>query len=159
MAVGTVSGIAPEDNWQLITTNTPSGASSFTFSSISGYKKLMLMFQAYTTSVAGPARLSFNGDTTTDNYFSTADWGTNGIEGSRNWVVLGGYYNYTTQTRSGYLVIENVNESKEHIFKGTASDAFTLDGVYFVTSPITSLTITGPGGTLSGTFKLFGIAA
>jgi hypothetical protein len=158
MAVGTVSGSNLDEEWQLIATNTPSGAANFTVSSISGYKKLMLVFRAYTTSVAAPARLTFNADSTTDNYFSTADWAPNGYDISRNFIFLG-LYSYTTQTRSGYIVIENVNKSMEHIVKGTATDAFTVDGAYLVADPITSLTVAAPGGTFSGTFKLYGIAA
>ena len=67
MAVGTVSGTNPDDAWQLITTNTPSAAASSTFSSISGYKKLMLVFNKYTTSAAGPANVRFNSDSTNGN--------------------------------------------------------------------------------------------
>jgi hypothetical protein len=158
MAVGTVSGLNLDEEWQLIATNTPSAAASTAFSSISGYKKLMLAFKGVTTSVGGPLRMSFNGDTTANNYASTAFWGSNGQEGSQNWIVLG-VYAYTTQQRGGYAVIENVNKSMVHPVSGAAMDTFTLDGVYLIQDPITSVTVTGPGGTLTGTFYLYGIAA
>jgi hypothetical protein len=107
MAVGTISGIEPDDNWQLIATNTPSAAASTAFSSVSGYKKLILVYKGYTTSVAGPARLSFNSDTTAGNYSSVADWGTYGTAAENTFIGLGSY-GYTSQIRTGYVVINNV---------------------------------------------------
>lgn len=158
MAVGTVSGIEPDDNWQLIATNTPSASASSTFSSISGYKKLMLVFKSYTTSATGPARLSFNSDTTAGNYSSVADWGTYGTAAENTFIILGSYA-YTSQIRTGYVVINNVDKSLPHTVDGTAFDATILSGIYTIPNPITSLTITGPGGTITGTFYLYGIAA
>ena len=158
MAVGTVSGIEPDDNWQLIATNTPSAAASSIFSSVSGYKKLMLVYKNYTTSASGPARLSFNSDTTAGNYVSNADWGTYGVSAENVHIGLGSYA-YTSQIRSGYVIINNVDKSLPHTVDGAAFDATIISGIYVIANPITSLTITGPGGTITGTFYLYGIAA
>jgi hypothetical protein len=158
MAVGTVSGLNLDEEWQLITTNTPSAAASTTFSSISGYKKLMLVFKSYTTSVASGARMSFNGDTTNGNYSSNADWGVSGLDNGMAFIHLGGYP-YSTQDRTGYAIIESVNKSIPHLVYGSSFDAITLGGIYIDPNPITSVTITGAGGTITGTFYLYGIAA
>jgi hypothetical protein len=157
MAVGTVSTVE-QDNWQLIATNSPSAASSSTFSSVAGYKKLMLVFKNMTTSVGGSMRLSFNSDTTAHNYMSNTFWGPNGQDYASSYILLG-TYPYTTQPRGGYAVIENVNQSMPHTVNGASFDAFTIAAAYLVADPITSVTITGPGGTLTGTLSLYGIAA
>ena len=62
MATGSVSAL-DQDNWQLITTTSPSAQTSFTLASgISGYKKLMLAF-SFIQNVNDGVRMSFNGDT------------------------------------------------------------------------------------------------
>jgi hypothetical protein len=158
MAVGTVSGLNLDEEFQLIATNTPSAAASTSFSSISGYKKLMLVFKNYTTSVAGGARLSFNGDTTSGNYSSNAWWGESAQNDSLSFIILGANP-YSSQVRTGYVIIENVNKSTPHPVNGTAYDASIIAAFYVEANPITSVTVTGPGGTITGTFSLYGIAA
>jgi hypothetical protein len=71
MAVGTVSGVDQADNWQLIATNTPSAASTSSFTSISGYKQLRIVYKLTSTAngVYG-YYLQFNSDSTMGNYGS-----------------------------------------------------------------------------------------
>jgi type 1 fimbria pilin len=48
MAVGTVSSTT-SDTWQLISSQTPTSGTSVSFTSISGYKTLMMAFKGVTT--------------------------------------------------------------------------------------------------------------
>ena len=157
MAVGTVSGVDPADNWQLIASNTPSAAATSTFSSISGYRKLMLVFK-YTTSAAGCMIVRFNGDSTNGNYASYQSFYTNGANYSQTYINLG-VYGYTSQVRTGYIEINNVDKSMPHPINGTAWEG-SISGLYFDPNPITSIVLSGEGGgNISGTFYLYGIAA
>jgi hypothetical protein len=156
MATSNVSAI-DNDVWQLIATNTPSTASTSTFSSISGYKKLMLTFKNYTTSVSGPVQVRFNSDSTIGNTVSYANWYSNGGNYSETSIILG-VYAYTSTVRHGYIVVDNVNQSAPHIVDGQAYDGY-IRGAYLPADPITSIVISPQnGGTFSGTFLLYGIA-
>lgn len=158
MAVGTVSGLNPDETWQLIATNTPSAASTSTFSSISGYKKLILVFSKYTTSVAGPIIVRFNSDSTNGNYSAYQSFYPNSADYATGYINLG-VYAYTTQVRTGYLEINNVDKSLPHPCNGMSMEG-AIYGFYVDPNPITSITLAGEGGgTISGTFYLYGIAA
>ena len=66
MATGTVSSVTG-DVWQQISSVTPSGT-YVSFSSISGYKKLMVICKDVSRSASGSMTLTFNNDTTAGNY-------------------------------------------------------------------------------------------
>ena len=118
----------------------------------------MFAFKGVTTSASGTLKMYFNGDTTANNYESNTFWGGNGSNYAQDVIILG-VYAYTTQQRGGYAIIENVNKSIIHPVNGNAMDAMILNGAYLIQDPITSLTVIGTGGTITGTFYLYGIAA
>jgi hypothetical protein len=159
MAVGTVSGIDLDENWQLITTATPSSASSVTFNSFSGYKKLMIAYKV-SQSTASNLRAQFNGDTTVNNYGSAMHmYGTYGTwNGDTEPYLYLMAYGSAPASQVGFVVIENVDKTIPKILTG-GGQMVGASGVWMGTSAITSIVISGTSGTFSGTIYLYGIAA
>jgi hypothetical protein len=161
MAVGTVSGIN-DDVWQLIASTPLSSLSTYTFSSISGYKKLRLAFRGK-TSVSGANHIvRFNGNTTSGDYFGYQEWIPLGAT-STNYTtdkITMGIANYSTQPTAGYLNISDANQSVPHIIDGGQYDGVQIQGMFFDTNPITSVTFSASASTWNaGTLYLYGIAA
>ena len=166
MATGTVSTLEP-NQWQTISTSTPTSGTAVTFSSISGYKTLMLAWSAVTTTAASATGyIRFNSATV--NYASAYLTGADTVTvGAKNQVPIdstNGLNNYYT----GYITVNNVINSAPKIFKGVSWDQYvgivgTIDGVWNDTSALTSITFTITGTTFSssntGVFTLYGIAA
>jgi hypothetical protein len=159
MAVGTVSGIDSEV-WQLIATNTPSAVTSSTFSGISGYKKLMLTYQMPTLSASTNLSLRFNGDSTAGNYAATTGlYTTAGGARSNNRLFLLGY---AVDTEAyGYIVITETNKTTPKWVEDIGGQQTGYgNGMYFGTSEISSiLVLTDSTQTMTGTIKLYGVAA
>lgn len=158
MAVGTVSGVADEV-WQLIGTNTPSAATSSVFSSISGYKKLMLVFTG-NRSAADYFWLRFNGDSTAANYggasqmYATyANW-----DAGAGFIPFIGYRDDSTIATVACAVIDYVNVDTPKLMQITGTRTSVGSGVY-LGNAITSITVGVSSGTFTGTLKLYGIAA
>jgi hypothetical protein len=164
MAVGTVSTIE-QDNWQLIASGSPTASSSsYSFSSISGYKTLMIAFKKVVTSADTGLYARFNGDSTDRNYNSmvngysvTGDYKTDGMS-------LTGYPQGATTGVTGYAVINYANSTT--MFKTMQEGASYVSNKYAGiwannVDPISSIVIYTTGGTFtgSGTFYLYGIAA
>ena len=105
MAVGTVSGVS-DDVWQLIATNTASAVTTSTFSSISGYKKLMMVFTG-NRSAADGFWMRFNSDTTVANYGgSSILWSTLGSWSAGDSIIpLIGYSNDASTTATVAVAI------------------------------------------------------
>ena len=152
MAVGTVSGISPEDNWQLISSVTASGT-SHTFSSLTGYKHLWIVGQGITKSAVDYVGVRPNNDTTVGNYGLTWSIGT-----SPTFLISG-----ATATAQGVSArIYNVNQAIPHKVEGTYdANQWGPGDAYVNPVVITSLvvhiytTASFTGGTLS----LYGIPA
>jgi hypothetical protein len=158
MAVGTVSASNTDDIWQLIATNSPSGAASTNFTSISGYKKLMITYYS-TFPTADSLVMQFNSDTTNGNYAGTfLLYGTLGASRPLTRWVLSAYPDTET---AGYMVIGDTDKTTpKYIEKFASRSMGTAVGVYFGTSAISSIQIyTDSGYTITGTFKLYGVAA
>jgi len=157
MAVGTVSGV-DNDVWQLIATNTPSGVTSTTFSSISGYKKLMITFQV-TLSTADRMYVQFNGDSTANNYGMAAALysNNNGARTSDRLNLMA----FADGTANGYMVIADTDKTTPKWIERMGGNGTTGgNGLYFGTSAVSSASIaTDNGYTITGTIKLYGIAA
>jgi hypothetical protein len=157
MAVGTVSGV-DNDVWQLIATNTPSAATTTTFSSISGYKKLMITFQV-TLSTADRMYVQFNGDSTANNYgMATALYANNnGARSSDRFNLMA----FADGTANGYMVIADTDKTTPKWIERMGGNGTTGgNGLYFGTSAVSSASIaTDNGYTITGTIKLYGIAA
>ncbi len=159
MAVGTVSASNTDDIWQLIATNSPSSATSSTFSSISGYKKLMLVFQLTCGSNARYF-VRFNSDSTATNYGGM----------SLLWASLGGarpddrlmMTAYPDTSTVGYVVFNDTDKTTpKFIEKFGGQSTGTLNGIYLGTAAVSSITIAENDGgyAFSGTIKLYGVAA
>ena len=158
MAVGTVSSSVVDDPWQLIATNTPTGTTTSTFSSISGYKKLMVVWKALTTGSAVELYLRVNNDSTSGNYATrNANYG-NGDIAANNLIALNGY---SKASNSGLIVIENANQSTPHQISDFADDStYTFFGAILLADPITRIDITNNGSNFSsGSIQLWGVAA
>lgn len=155
MAVGTVSGINQTDNWQLISSVTPSGT-AVTFNSISGYSRLMVVYKAMTMSASVWIYLRVNNDATAGNYASMAAYtSANNLE-SNNYIVLAGT---TSNSHSGMVVIENADKSTPHQVSQIASANISqYTAAILSSSPITRVDILG-GTFTGGTVELWGVAA
>jgi len=156
MAVGTVSA-ANTDNWQLIATNTPSGAASSTFSSISGYNTLMVVVKGLTPSAGGVLGLRFNGDGG-DNYASNSWITTSQYDHSSQGIAF--HYYSTAQTTSGYVkIFDAANTTVPKTTETVARWTLPTRGIWTDTSPITSISVQNlSSGTISGTIYLYGLA-
>jgi hypothetical protein len=158
MAVGTVSGLNLDEQWQLIETQSPSAASAATFSSVSGYKRLMLVWKT-TPSTGSFVYMSVNNNTTSNDYTSVVNWQAAALN-----KVLTTSITLDAQDHSGLhagmVIIENVTQTMPHIltnFVNQRADAFY--GLVINTAPITRVDIYPSTGTFTGTVSIYGIAA
>jgi hypothetical protein len=159
MAVGTVSGANLDEQWQLIATATPSSSAATVFSSISGYKKLMITYQATIGTSADRLMMQFNGDSTAGNYGMTVGlYGNNSSVRSNDRFYL---MSYADTSAYGYIVIADTDKTSPKWIEriGGYSTGYG-NGVYFGTSAISSVSIVDDNGfVVTGTIKLYGIAA
>jgi hypothetical protein len=160
MATSNVSAI-DQDTWQLISSATPTAsASSHSFSSISGYKTLMLAYKKVGTGAAANLYLRFNGDSTDRGYSGLA----NGYYDAGYFTTTGlGITGESTTENSGYVVINNANST--NMFKTIQEGASFVTNKYGLiwlnnTDAISSVVIHTSTSTFSGTgtFYLYGIA-
>ena len=104
MAVGTVSGISPEDNWQLISSVTASGT-SHTFSSLTGYKHLWVTGVSITKNVSDYVGMRPNNDST------AGDYGLEWTGGTSTTILI----NHTTAGPSAFSAkIYNIDQAIPH---------------------------------------------
>jgi len=157
MAVGTVSGIEPDDNWQLIATSTPSGTAAATFTSIAGYKRLMVVWKTLTVGSLQWYQLRVNNDSTAGNYASMNSYTFGDANSSNNSIMITGA---TRTNTSGMLTIENANKSTPHPISNFASDITNAATMGILTSdPITRVDIFASGVNFTGgTVQLWGVA-
>jgi hypothetical protein len=152
MAVGTVSSIS-DDVWQLISTTTMAGATTYTFSGIAGYKRLMVAITNGVKSGGDYYTVRFNGDTTAGKYSG----GNNG--GGDTFHYIG---NGLSTSSAALVIVEDANQSAPHkLYIGGYIGTIEATAGYVDDTPITSITIgcNGSSTLTSGTIKLFGIAA
>ena len=149
MATGTVSSDTG-DNWQLISSVTPS-ATEVIFSSISGYKTLMVVFQKITTGAT--ATLTFQCNSDTSNNYSGGN-----ASNTENAIIMAGN---TTSIRGGFAIIHNADRAIPHKIETATglSNASNLEA-YLEPAAITSINAKAGGQTFTGgTMYLYGIAA
>ena len=158
MAVGTVSSV-DSDVWQLIATNSPSAASSTSFSSISGYKKLMVVWQvtASTTGANNWLLVRLNSDSTSGNYGSIAALDGTNVNRSLSSFYVTAYTD--TGGVTGYAIISDTDKTTPKFLEKVGSnDALITSGIYVGSSAVTALSLHTNTGTITGTVSLYGIA-
>ena len=156
MAVGTVSGVDPSENWQLIATNTPSASATSSFTSISGYKKLMVVMKNLTSGGNGQLYLQFNSDTTSGNYAGVSQLDSTYCFQTISTIP---FTAYNTTNHSGYLIIEDVDKSFPHVTTGGGYTTAMVNAIWFGATPITQIDIKLTSSSMTGTIYLYGIAA
>lgn len=162
MAVGTVSGVNPDDTWQLVSSQSASGA-SITFSSLSGiYKELMISYRNVITSATCGLAVRFNGDSTNYNYGGTAVWQAQYSEVAISYIPLTAYGAYTDHA-NGWMKVKNTNSAMPHTVEGGGYVADSINGLYNPsTAAVISSVIVKPNNSAnfsSGTIELWGIPA
>ena len=153
MAVGTVSGINPDDAWQLITSTTiSSGTASYNYNSISGYKTILVAAKDIVKSAAEYMTAQFNGNTAAGAYAQNNQGGAN-------------TFFYITGNNAGpaahAFLVYNVNQAVPHkVDVGYMTSANGLNQYYTDPSVITSIQVALTAGTFtSGTIYVYGIPA
>jgi len=153
MAVGTVSGIDPDDNYQLITTTTiTSGTGSYNYNSIAGYKTILIVGKDIVKNSSEYVNIQLNGNTAAGSYCQNQQLGT-------------GNFFYVTGSTAGpsafAFVIYNVNKTIPHKVDVTYSSAPGGPNQYYTDpSVITSIQVTSATATFtSGTIYVYGIPA
>ena len=162
MAVGTVSGIEPDDNWQLIATNTTTSGTSTTFNSFSGYKTLMITFKGVYTSAETRHIMRFNGDSGSNYQSLMSGYSATPAGYATDKLHITGWS--TAGPENGYVIIKNVNSTTlpKIITEGLSYVMNKNGGIWLnESSAITSIVITNNDSTAytAGTFKLYGIPA
>ena len=155
-------------NWQPVTSSTPSGVSTVTFSGLSGYSKYRIMAPNCTVSTSGGPYIRFNGDSGT-NY---NDIGTRNIVNSSNIANLAAnigatYINCASPSGSGSTKLSFDFDIDDALtlcpkrYTGWAtqngSDGYiNVTGMYATTALLTSITINGGANFVTGSIYLLG---
>jgi hypothetical protein len=156
MAVGTVSGIDPQDNWQLVGSQAMSGLTTYTFSSLTGYKTYWMVGKGLTNATSDLIAVRINGDSSSASYVNF--WATSGA---------GAYFLVSPDratSRAFAFEINNADKSLPHSVKSSiyASGYPTTSGdAYIDPTPVTSITVSAYSGNAfnGGTVYLYGIPA
>jgi len=150
MAVSNVSTV-DRDEWQLITSVTPSGT-SVTFNSFSGYKTLWLVGRQVTKSASEYPMVRVNNNTTAGNN------AVNDASGTRQGILIN---NITASAQGFSFKIYDVDKAIPHKIEAEFENSQNGDA-YADPVVVTSLVLTTAGGTATytgGTVYLYGIAA
>ena len=158
------------DNWTLISSVTPTAAAStVSFTSISGYKKLLLRANAPQLATNGTMTLTFNSDSgsnydyasmgtnTTPIAVSTINVGTTGIalgtgsaNGPKLHLTIDEVFTTNKKTLSGFL--------QQMYISGVPNILTDIKGSYFGSAAITTVTLTASTTfAASGTVALYGV--
>ena len=151
MAVGTVSGVDPANNWQLISTTTiSSGTANYTLNGFDGYKTIMVLGKNIVKSADQITVAQFNGVTSGGVY--------NCINANGSYFFTGGSH-ATSGTIT--MIVNDVDKSIGHQVEFTGYSAYGEIAYYTDPVPITSIKIYNNGGATytSGTIYVYGIPA
>lgn len=154
------------DNYVLISSVTPvAAASTVSFTSISGYRKLMLRHVDTTLVTVGTLNVTFNSDTGA-NYAYSKIAGTSTMDNSqtqKDTKIQLGLATATAQLGATYI-IDGITSTGPKPMTGFGSTSgttvATMQGVYVATAAITTVTLTTTttfSGT--GTVALYGVVA
>ena len=156
MAVGTVSGVDPADNWQLVASQAMSGLNTYTFSSLSGYKTYWLVGKSLTHTTTDIVAIRVNGDTSGGAYAN--DWAIQNAGASAGQFIV-----TPTQTvvHAFSFEIDNADKSAPHHVKSTGYGTVSPGDAYTDPVAITSLTVKAYSNNnfTGGTVYLYGIAS
>jgi hypothetical protein len=154
------------DNWVQISSVTPTnGASTVSFTSISGYKKLMLRINNISTGYS----LTFNSDTGSNYSFSYLQYTSSTFSGrtTQNNTSIS-VFSSGSSSNSAQLTINETNTTGiknlsgfgEYV-SGVSYYLPSVQGSYFGSAAITTVTLTTGSGTYTatGTVTLYGVAA
>ena len=136
MATGLVSGIAPGDAWQLIQSTVNSSASNITFTGITGYKKLLIVFSGGANGgSAGNAYVNISANGTYYGGSSVLRVNSNWQDGTGGYIPIASYYSDV----QGYCTIDNADQNGPHLIdvKGTGG----IGGGAFTGPAISQLTV------------------
>ena len=160
------------DEWVLISSVTPSVASTVSFTSISGYKKLLLAIRTPGLSGTIAVSLTLNSDTGTNYAYSGNSYTTStgaltsifqGIPGSATSINLG---THSSANLASHFVFNDTNTAGMKSFSGFmiggagANISYpSIQGAYFASASISTVTLTTATGTFiaSGTVALYGV--
>jgi hypothetical protein len=156
MAVGTVSGVEPENNWQLVASQAMSGLTTYSFSSLTGYKTYWMVGKGLTHGTEDICAVRVNGDSSSASYASF--WAQYNA---------GGYFLVSPSRAASHAFsfeINNADKSAPHNVKSTlyaTASPITSGDAYTDPTPVTSISITAYSGNAfsGGTVYLYGIAA
>jgi len=167
---------ATSDNWVLISSVTPTAfASSVAFTSISGYKKLLVRVVEPNTTGTASFNLTFNSDSGAKYSYASIGTFTSGgtsyplSAGDTNNTLIplsaGGVYG---NTLSAFILINETNTTNVKTFTGGATWTVdssggggypNLSGQYYASAAITTVTFsTTSTFTGAGTVALYGVA-
>ena len=157
MAVGTVSGLNLEDEWQLVASQAMSGLNTYTFSGLTGYKTYWLVGKALTNGTADIPGVRINGDTTNGSYASSWSLTT----GASATIFLVGASSAAARPFS--FKIYDALKSIPHKVETTVYDGSitaTAGDAYVDATPVTSITVKtyANNNFTGGTVYLYGIA-
>jgi len=160
------TGGATSDNYVLISSVTPTAAAStVSFTSISGYRKLMFRWLDTTLATSGSVNITFNSDTGA-NYAYGKVAGTSTMSNSQTQKDTKIALNTGTGTSQlgATYIIDGINNSGPKTFQAFGSSSgdtnLLVNGVYYASAPITTATL-NTTSTFSGvgTVALYGVAA
>ena len=149
MAVGTVSSVSG-DVWQLISSSSPTSGTSVSFTSIAGYKTLMLAFKGVTTAANSYMIVRFNNNSSAGSYSA-------GV-GNETSMILSG----DSSARGGAIIIYDADKTVPHKIEKSNYDATHLvSGFYTDPVAITRVDLISRESSAftAGTVYLYGIAA
>jgi hypothetical protein len=160
------SAAAPSDNYVLISSVSPTAASStVSFTSITGYRKLMFRQVGTQLTTSGYTRVTFNSDTGNNYSYATVN-GTTTIENSTVFTAA----NIALSTANNTpmpglnLIIDGITSTGPKPFTGfgqiSGVTCASINGIYFASAAITTITLTATttfNG--AGTVALYGVLA
>jgi hypothetical protein len=150
MAVNTVSSVSG-DVWQLIGSSSLTSGTSYSFTSIAGYKTLMLAFKGVTTASTSYMAVRFNNDSSAGNYNS----GT----GGETSILLA---TNTATARGGAAIVYDADKTVAHKIEKSNYGAAEQDSAFY-TDPVAitrvDLISRESSAFTAGTVYLYGIAA
>jgi len=158
------------DNYVLISSVTPTAAATtVSFTSISGYKKLMLRTLKPGLGTTGTVTLTFNSDSGTNYAYQAVEYTASSgaaLTIYRGSDATGIAFGTNTGTLEQNLIINDANTTgvktiSGFVYAGTGGKAYpALQGMYFASAAITTVTLTVTTTfAASGTVALYGVAA